>query len=395
MRENKSSPCALHKKCGGCQLQNLPYPEQLLLKQRRAVALLGEFGHVEDIIGMDTPLHYRNKVHAAFALDSRRRIVSGIYQPGSHAVVPVDECMIEDETADGIIRDIRAMLPDFKIQVFDERNGSGWLRHVLVKRGFQTGQVMVVLVAASPIFQLQKPFLKKLLALHPEICTVILNINDRFTPVVLGSREKIIYGSGYIEDILCGKRFRISAKSFYQINPVQTQALYAKAVEFAALTGKETVLDAYCGIGTIGLTAADHAKQVVGVELNRDAVQDAIGNAKHNGVKNARFFAADATRWISEAAAAGEKADVIFMDPPREGSTPEFLASVARMAPKRVVYVSCNPVTLARDLATLTKLGYKAEGFTPVDMFPHTEHIETVCALSKLDIHGKKPSGRR
>jgi 23S rRNA (uracil1939-C5)-methyltransferase len=161
-------------------------------------------------------------------------------------------------------------------------------------------------------------------------------------------------------------------------------------VEAAKLTGKEVVLDAYCGIGTIGLTAADHAKQVVGVELNRDAVQDAIGNAKHNGVKNARFFAADATRWISEAAAAGEKADVIFMDPPREGSTPEFLASVARMAPKRVVYVSCNPVTLARDLATLTKLGYKAEGFTPVDMFPHTEHIETVVLLSKGEVDSKK-----
>ena len=205
----------------------------------------------------------------------------------------------------------------------------------------------------------------------------------------------MLYGKGFILDTLCGKTYAISPRSFYQINHAQTEVLYGLAVEAAKLTGKEVVLDAYCGIGTIGLTAADHAKQVVGVELNRDAVQDAIGNARHNGVKNARFFAADATRWIGEAAAAGEKADVIFMDPPREGSTPEFLASVARMAPKRVVYVSCNPVTLARDLATLTKLGYKAEGFTPVDMFPHTEHIETVCALSKLDIHGKKPSGRR
>ena len=217
------------------------------------------------------------------------------------------------------------------------------------------------------------------------VTTVVQNVNSRKTSVVLGEAEKVLYGKGFILDTLCGKTYAISPRSFYQINHAQTEVLYGLAVEAAKLTGKEVVLDAYCGIGTIGLTAADHAKQVVGVELNRDAVQDAIGNARHNGVKNARFFAADATRWIREAAAAGEKADVIFMDPPREGSTPEFLANVARMAPKRVVYVSCNPVTLARDLATLTKLGYKAEGFTPVDMFPHTEHIETVCLLSKLN----------
>ena len=216
---------------------------------------------------------------------------------------------------------------------------------------------------------------------------VVQNVNSRKTSVVLGEAEKVLYGKGFILDTLCGKTYAISPRSFYQINHAQTEVLYGLAVEAAKLTGKEVVLDAYCGIGTIGLTASGRAKQVVGVELNRDAVQDAIGNARHNGVKNARFFAADATRWIREAAAAGEKADVIFMDPPREGSTPEFLASVARMAPKRVVYVSCNPVTLARDLATLTKLGYKAEGFTPVDMFPHTEHIETVCALSKTSAH--------
>ena len=201
--------------------------------------------------------------------------------------------------------------------------------------------------------------------------------------------EKVLYGKGFILDELCGKTYALSPRSFYQINHTQTEVLYGLAVDAAHLTGKEVVLDAYCGIGTIGLTAADHAKQVVGVEVNREAVHDAIGNAKHNGVKNARFFAADATRWIGEAAAAGERADVIFMDPPREGSTPQFIDSVARMAPKRVVYVSCNPVTLARDLELLTRKGYKVESSTPVDMFPHSEHIETVCALSKLDIHQK------
>ena len=247
---------------------------------------------------------------------------------------------------------------------------------------------MVVLVTAQPVLPGARNFVRALLAEAEKrgvtVTTVVQNVNPRKTSVVLGDAEKVLYGKGYILDELCGKTYALSPRSFYQINHSQTEVLYGLAVEAAHLTGKEVVLDAYCGIGTIGLTAADHAKQVVGVELNRDAVQDAIGNAKHNGVKNARFFAADATRWISEAAAAGECADVIFMDPPREGSTPQFIESVARMAPKRVVYVSCNPETLARDLALLTKKGYRVESSTPVDMVPHSEHIETVCLLSKL-----------
>ena len=233
---------------------------------------------------------------------------------------------------------------------YDEDKGTGLVRHCLLRRGVATGQVMVVLVTAQPVLPGAKNFVKALLAEAAQrgvtVTTVVQNVNSRKTSVVLGEAEKVLYGKGFILDTLCGKTYAISPRSFYQINHAQTEVLYGLAVEAAKLTGKEVVLDAYCGIGTIGLTAADHAKQVVGVELNRDAVQDAIGNARHNGVKNARFFAADATRWIREAAAAGEKADVIFMDPPREGSTPEFLASVARMAPKRVVYVSCNPVTI-------------------------------------------------
>ena len=255
-----------------------------------------------------------------------------------------------------------------------------------------TGQVMVVLVTAQPVLPGAKNFVKALLTEAGKqgvaITTIVQNVNDRKTSVVLGDMEKVLYGKGFILDELCGKTYAISPRSFYQINHAQTEVLYGLAVDAAHLTGKEVVLDAYCGIGTIGLTAADHAKQVVGVEVNREAVHDAIGNAKHNGVKNARFFAADATRWIGEAAAAGERADVIFMDR-RGSSTPQFIESVARMAPKRVVYVSCNPVTLARDLELLTRKGYKVESSTPVDMFPHSEHIETVCALSKLDIYQK------
>ena len=383
MSESYAPPCPYYRKCGGCQLQKLPYPEQLRRKQRRVEDLLGGFAPVSPIWGMDEPFHYRNKVHAAFALDARRQIVCGIYQPGSHAVVPVESCLIEDETSDAIMQTIRSMLRPFKIQVFDERSGTGWLRHVLIRRGFATGQVMVVLVAVDPIFKLQKPFLKELLEKHPEITTVVLNINDRFGPVVLGTREKVLYGSGWIEDLLCGHRFRLSSRSFYQINPVQTEKLYRAAVDFAGLTGKETVLDAYCGIGTIGITASAGAKQVIGVEINRDAVRDAIANARLNGLKNCWFTAGDAGEYMEQMAADGMRPDLVFLDPPRAGSDERFLNSLLRCAPKRVVYVSCDPETLARDLRVLTQGGYTVRKIQPVDMFPFTRHVECVSVLSR------------
>ncbi len=385
MDPSYTPPCPLYKKCGGCQFQHLPYAEQLRRKQAREIALLGAFGHVEEIVGMRDPTHYRNKVTAAFALDRNRRIVSGVYQPGSHRVVPVDDCLIEDRLADRIIVDIRQMLPSFKMQVYDERSGSGWLRHVMVRRGFQSGEVMVVLVAASPVFPAQKPFVKALLAKYPEIRTVVLNVNDRFTPVVLGEREKILYGPGVIEDTLCGRRFRISPRSFYQINPVQTEILYGTAVDFAALTGTETVLDAYCGVGTIGITASAGAKQVIGVELNRDAVKDAIANARLNGLKNCWFSAGDAGEYMQGMAAAGHRPDTVFLDPPRAGSDERFLRALIKTAPGRVVYVSCDPETLARDLAVLTAGGYQVRRIRPVDMFPFTEHVETVVLMSRKD----------
>ena len=383
MEQTFTPPCPNYKSCGGCQLQRLPYPEQLKRKQGRVISLLGEFGHVEEIVGMTDPTHYRNKVTAAFALDRNRRVVSGIYQPNSHKVVPVDDCLIEDVTADRIIVDIRNMLRDFKILVFDERSGKGWLRHVLVRRGFATGQTLVVLVAVSPIFPTQKPFVKKLLEKHPEISSVVLNVNDRFTPVVLGDREKVLYGPGCIEDVLCAHRFRISPRSFYQINPVQTEVLYQTAVDFAALTGKETVLDAYCGIGTIGITASEKAKQIVGVELNRDAVRDAIANAKLNGLKNCWFTAGDAGEYMERMVQDGHRPDVVFLDPPRAGSDERFLRSLTTAAPDRVVYVSCDPETLARDLRVLTGGGYRVRRIQPVDMFPWTEHVECVVKLDR------------
>lgn len=381
----KDAPCPYYKNCGGCQLQKRSYEEQLYHKQCLAIETLGRFGHVENIIGMDEPLHYRNKVHAAFGLGERGRVVSGIYKAGTHKIVNVDKCLINDETADGIILTVRNMLRDFKIQVFDERSGKGWLRHMLVRRGFETGQVMVVLVAVSPIFKLQKPFIRKLLEIHPEITTIILNINDRFGPVVLGTRNKVLFGGGYIEDELCGSRFRISPGSFYQINPIQTQILYGKAIEFAALTGNETALDAYCGIGTIGITAASKAKQVIGVELNKEAVSDAIGNARLNKIKNCWFTAGDAGKYMEQMAEDKVQADVVFMDPPRAGSEEKFLSSLVKSSPERIVYISCNIETQARDLEFLEANGYKVRRMQPVDMFPFTSHIECVALLTAAD----------
>lgn len=382
--ENSHVPCPNAKKCGGCQMQNLQYSRQLAVKQKKLRELLGRFGTVLPITGMNNPYHYRAKVAAAFGLDARGKIVSGVYQPSSHRIVPVDSCMIEDEIADAIIVTIRSMLRDFKIPVYSEQRDSGWLRHVLVRRGHATREVMVVMVVADPIFKLQKPFLNELLKRHPEITTVVLNVNDRFTPVVLGQKEKVIFGPGYIEDVLCGLRFRISPKSFYQINPVQTEILYSTAIEFAGLTGKETVLDAYCGTGTIGICASRQAKSVTGVELNRDAVKDAIVNAKINGVNNCYFTCGDAGRFMDAAANDGESFDVVFMDPPRSGSDERFCSSLVKMKPKRIVYVSCGPESLAADLERLTAGGYSVQKIQPVDMFPFTEHCEVVCLMSKV-----------
>ena len=374
------------KNCGGCPLLGLDYAEQLKQKEATVKKLLGKYGPVNAIRGMENPYHYRNKVISTFTTGWGGKLTSGIYAANSHKVLPVERCLLQDEVLDKTMEAVRAAAVACRYQPYDEDKGTGLVRHCLLRRGVATGQVMVVLVTAQAVLPGAKNFVRALLAEAEKrgvtVTTVVQNVNPRKTSVVLGDAEKVLYGKGFILDTLCGKTYALSPRSFYQINHSQTEVLYGLAVEAAHLTGKEVVLDAYCGIGTIGLTAADHAKQVVGVELNRDAVQDAIGNAKHNGVKNARFFAADATRWISEAAAAGERADVIFMDPPREGSTPQFLDSVARMAPKRVVYVSCNPETLARDLALLTKKGYRVESSTPVDMFPQTEHVETVVLLS-------------
>lgn len=382
-KKNKIAACKAAKKCGGCQYQGIPYEKQLQDKQKAVRQLMQPFCKTAGITGMKDPYHYRNKVHAVFARKKDGTIISGVYEEGTHRVVPVETCQIEDEKADAIINDIRGLLKSFKIKIYNEDTGYGLLRHVLIRRGFSTGEIMVVLVLGSPVMPSKNNFVKALRKLHPEITTVVLNVNDKRTSMVLGDRETTIYGKGYIEDVLCGLKFRISSKSFYQINPVQTEKLYGKAMELAGLSGTERVIDAYCGIGTIGMVAAKSAKEVIGVELNPDAVRDAVKNAKYNQMKNIRFYQEDAGRFMEKMAALGEKADVVFMDPPRSGSTEQFMKSVVTLAPKKIVYISCDPQTQARDLKYLTRYGYKAMGAYPYDMFPFTKHAENIVLLTK------------
>ena len=381
--EEKVTKCSVSKKCGSCQYQGVPYKEQLAAKQKRMKKLLGKFANVKPIIGMDDPFYYRNKVHAVFDRDKKGNIICGTYEAKTHKVVPIEECMIEDKISQEIIRTIRDMLKSFRIKTYDEDTGYGLLRHVLVRRGFSTDEIMVVLVIGSPIFPSKNNFVKALRKKYPQITTVVLNVNDKKTSMVLGERDIVIYGKGYIRDTLCGCTFRISPQSFYQVNPVQTEILYKTAIEYAGLGRKETVIDAYCGIGTIGLVAAKRAKNVIGVELNPDAVRDARINAKENKITNARFYQGDAGEFLENMAENGEHADVVFMDPPRIGSDKKFMSSVIKLNPSRIVYISCGPETLARDLEYLTKHGYDVRKIQPVDMFSFTDHCENICLLTK------------
>lgn len=387
-KEGRGNGCPLYKKCGGCQLQNMSYKEQLSFKQVKCIKALGKFGHVEEIIGMENPVHYRNKVQAAFK-NVNGKVISGVYQSASHRIVPVTKCMLEDSLADEIIVYIRKLLPSFKLGAYNEDTGRGFLRHVLVRRGFSSKEVMVVLVTGSELFPKKREFVATLLKAFPSITAIVQNVNGSKTSMVLGKKEFVLYGNGCIEDTLCSCRFRISSRSFYQINPVQTEVLYKTAIRFANLKKGDRVLDAYCGTGTIGIVAAKSSgASVTGVELNEDAVADAVFNAKLNNIENASFYCADAGRFMVEAAAQNESFNAVFMDPPRAGSDLNFLKSIVKTAPERVVYVSCSVETLERDLLFLSKNGYRVKKIQPVDMFPHTSHVECVVLLT----HAKKHS---
>ena len=340
--------CPYSNRCGGCDYQGVPYKEQLAIKQKTVRTLLGGFGKVEPILAAEHPEYYRNKVHGVFDRDRKGNVYTGIYEENSHRIVPVRGCMIEDQKATAILQTLSEMARQFKIHIYDEDRGTGLLRHALIRTAASTGEIMVVLVITDPIFPSKNNFVKELRRRHPEVMTVVLNINDRPTSMVLGERNIVLYGKGFIEDVLCGLRFRLSPSAFYQVNSEQTAVLYKQAIDAAALTGTERVIDAYCGIGTI---------------------------------KNARFVCADAGDFMVNMAE-GETADVVILDPPRSGSTAAFIESVNKLRPAKVVYVSCDPNTLKRDLELFKKSRWKIRRIQPVDMFPYTKHVETVVTMT-------------
>ena len=375
--------CRYSAKCGGCVHMGKKYSESLEYKQKMIEKLIRPFCKVNKIIRMDEPYFYRNKVHAVVGGDRKGNIYAGTYEAGSHKIVPIDKCLLDNEKADAIIATVIKLMKSFKYRPYNEDTGRGFLRHILIRTAEVTGEIMVTLVVGENIFPSKSNFIKALTSEHPEITTIVMNVNSKRTSMVLGEKEETLYGKGYIEDILCGKRFRISSKSFYQVNHEQTEKLYNIAIGYAALTGKENVFDAYSGIGTIGICASDNALSVTGVELNRDAVKDALTNCKLNNLKNVKFMAGDAGEHMEKEAASGRKYDVVFMDPPRSGSSLKFINSVCKMAPSKVVYISCGPESLARDLQLFKKKGYRIVECQPVDMFGWTGHVETVVLLSK------------
>ena len=374
--------CPVANRCGGCQYMGIPYEKQLASKQEKVQNLFPTYKEIQPVIGMENPVYYRCKVQAAFGWQ-KGKVISGTYEAASHRIVPVEECMLEDQQADAILATIRKLMTSFKIMPYNEDRRTGIMRHVLIRKGYFTGQVLVVLVTGSYQFPGKNNFVSALCKAHPEITTVIHNINGAKTSMVLGDQQKTVRGPGFINDQLLGCTFRISAGSFYQVNPIQTEKLYSQALQMAELTGTESVLDAYCGTGTIGILAAKAAKNVIGVELNRQAVQDAIINAKINQVQNIRFVCDDAGKFLQKAAAKNEVPEVVIMDPPRAGSDEAFLSALVYASPKKVVYISCNPETQARDVRYLTKHGYKITKMQPVDLFPNTDHVENVCLLIK------------
>ena len=352
-------------------------------KQKLLEKLLGSFCAVSPVRGMDEPLHYRHKVHQVLTRDPQGRILGGYYAAGSHRVVTVPSCRLDDEECQAVIRTVCRLAKDFGLPVYNEIRKTGLLRHVMVRKSHATGEMMVILVAAAPELHGKAKLVQQLTAAHPKVTSVILNVNGRRTSMILGEKNITLFGPGYLTDTLCGLSFKLSPASFFQDNPVMTEPLYETAAGFAELSGTETVIDAYCGTGTIGLIAAPRAGQVIGAELSADAVRDARENARANRIKNARFVRADAGRFMAEFAARGEHADVVFTDTPRSGCTPAFINALLALSPDRIVYVSCGPESLARDLGLLTKGGYAVKAIQPFELFPFTEHIESVCALSR------------
>ena len=384
----KTYTCPIARDCGGCEWLAVPYPIQLRRKQEHVEALLGEAAErdgavVEAIRGMDEPTRYRHKAATPFAHARGGRVACGFYAAGTHRIVPCESCLAEDERARRVLNAVARVAERLHVPPYDEDRGVGVLRHAVVRCGWQTDDVLLTLVSRVEELRDERHLVSELRAACPEVTSIVLNVNDRRTNAILGRRNRTLFGPGVMHDRLLGLTFEIGPTSFYQTNPAQTEVLYRLALDGAQ--GAHRVLDAYCGTGTIGVCAAasSNEMQVTGIEQVRGAVACAERNARANGVGDrCRFVAADATAWMAREGA-GERFDAVVMDPPRAGSTPEFLAGVARLAPERVVYVSCNVVTQARDLEVLCAKGYRLARVAPVDMFPHTKHVECVAVLER------------
>ena len=380
--KSKSISCTVCNECGGCCYTDIPYEETLRIKQDKVNSLFKNIYVTSGITGMYHPVNYRNKVHGVISSGMNKKVISGCYKEGTHKVVPVDYCMIQDKDADNILNTLTDLFTSFKYVPYNEDSGQGFVRHVLIRKGFSTHEIMVVIVTADVAFPSKKDFIKQLTKLHPEITTIVQNINKSRTNMVLGKKNIILTGKGYIEDVLCKNRFRISPDSFYQINPSQTEKLYKAAIKMSGVKKDDVVLDAYCGIGTIGITMAKYCREVIGVELNPAAVNDAVYNAKLNNISNIHFICQDAGEYMSDNYNI-LKANVVVMDPPRAGLDINFLNSVIRLSPERIIYISCNPETQARDVLKLMEGGYRITGMETFDLFPYTDNVENIVCMSK------------
>ena len=374
--------CKICTSCGGCQYQQIKYDAQLVFKTNRVKNAIKRIAHldvpVNDCIGAKHPYNYRNKIQVPFSKDRKGNVVYGFYKENSHEIIPTKECAIEDKRAASILWDIKELVKEFNIPIYNEDSGKGILRYVLIRTSYHYPELMVVLVASMMNFPGQRNFIDALLKKHPEITTIVENVNSRHTNVILGNKEKVLYGPGFIRDTICDLTFEISASSFFQINPEQVEILYKTALNLINIEKNQIVLDAYSGVGTIGLIASKNAKKVISVEIVKDAVKNGIENAKRNNITNIEFHNDDASEFINRF---DGDLDIVIMDPPRKGSDEKFLSAIINKKPKQIIYVSCDPETLARDLKFLSST-YKVTYVQPVDMFPMTAHVETICALS-------------
>ena len=377
--------CKICTSCGGCQYQQINYKKQLEYKTNRVKNAIKRIAKIDtkvnDCIGMKDPYHYRNKIQVPFAKDRKGNVVYGFYKENSHEIIPTKECMIEDKRAASILWDIKELIKKMGIPTYNEDNGRGILRYVLIRTSYHYDELMVVLVTSMLNFPGQRNFVDALIKLHPEITSIVENVNSRHTNVILGNKEKILYGPGFIKDDILGLTFEISPSSFFQVNPEQVEVLYKTALDLIDINKEQVVLDAYSGVGTIGLIASKNAKRVISVEIVKDAHKNAIENAKRNNISNIEFHCGDAGEFINSY---DGDLDIVIMDPPRKGSDEKFLSTLINKKVPQIIYISCDPETLARDLEYL-KPYYEVNYIQPVDMFPMTAHVETICALSFKD----------